>query len=240
MVEGLRTIGRCSCQRVRDRVEIWNRAGVPSRHAQDSVQTWRTLPGTADAYASARAFLDGFPADPAGARGLLFWGEPGRGKTHLLVAVLRELVLARGVAARFIEFSHLLGELREGFSEQRSDRNIMNELAAVPVLAIDELGKGKGSEWELSVIDELISRRYNANGCTLATTNFMPTYQEQRGPRSANLAAASLYSGPLSARPGIPNLGDRVGERVCSRLMEMCAFQQVQGQDYRMMKGSLR
>ena len=30
------------------------------------------------------------------------------------------------------------------------------------MLAIDELGKGRMTDWELTIIDEVISRRYNA------------------------------------------------------------------------------
>ena len=93
-------------------------------------------------------------------------GPVGRGKTHLMVGLLRELVFRHGVEVRFIEFSRLLSILREGYSSGRSDAGVLSELAAVPVLAIDELGKGRLTDWELAIIDEVISRRYNAMGCT--------------------------------------------------------------------------
>ena len=31
-----------------------------------------------------------------------------------------------------------------------------------PFWAIDEIGKGRLTEWEMSIIDDIISRRYNA------------------------------------------------------------------------------
>ena len=91
------------------------------------------------------------------------------------------------------------------------------------MLGIDELGKGRMTDWELSVIDELVSRRYNAMACTLGTTNFLP------GP-------------PKGALTGTPDgrhaqtLGDRVGQRVYSRLREMGEFIEVGGADYREFK----
>ena len=82
------------------------------------------------------------------------------------------MIFRHGVAVRFMEFSRLLSLLKEGYSEGRSDAPVLTELAEVEVLA-DELGKGRLSDWELTIIDEVVSR-YNAMGCTLATTNYVP------------------------------------------------------------------
>lgn len=50
----------------------------------------------------------------------------------------------------------------------------LTELAEVPLRAIDERGKGRLTDWERAIIDEVISRRSNAMRCTLATTNHEP------------------------------------------------------------------
>ena len=154
--------------------------------------------------------------------GLFLYGDVGRGKTHLLVGLVRALILEKGVAARFMEFSRLLGVLKEGFSAGRSGTDLMSELAEVPVLAIDELGKGRMTDWELTVIDEIVSRRYNAMRCTLATTNYEPA-----APTGAQIGNPALLAGPAQT------LGDRVGERVWSRIREMGIFVPVKGKDFR-------
>ena len=69
-------------------------------------------------------------------------GDVGRGKTHLMVAMIRELIFRHGIPCRFIEFSRLLSMLKEGYSSGRSDAPLLSDLSEIPVLAIDELGKG--------------------------------------------------------------------------------------------------
>jgi len=232
---------RCRCRLLPDRAEVFNRIGLPAHYAQADFQSFsngalkmRAARGDDAAseklgpftrvYAWANAF------DPAREnRGLVLTGKVGRGKTHLLAALLRHLTLEKGVRTRFIEFTRLLADLRAGFDEGRSGADLLNALVEVPVLAIDELGKGRMTDWELSVVDELISRRYNALRCTLGTTNFSPG--EPTGALPTNLAL-----GEAAPRQ---TLGDRIGERPWSRLNEMVDFVEVGGPDVRELKRSL-
>ena len=83
-------------------------------------------------------------------------------------------------------------------------------------MVIDELGKGRGSDWELSVLDELISKRYNAKRTTMFTTNY-----GIEGPAKTGDSPAS------------ESLVERVGVRIHSRLMEMCQPIRLVGRDQR-------
>jgi DNA replication protein DnaC len=226
-VEGVVTLGRCRCQQRVDRCAIFNRAHIPGRYAKTTLVSFASGANRISDMEKSRAlaevftWMNGF--DPKGeSRGLILHGPVGRGKTHLLVGVLRTLIFSHGVQARFIEFSRLLGMLKEGYSAGRSDSRVLSELAQVPVLGIDELGKGRLTDWELTVIDEVISRRYNGLGCTLGTTNYTPAAPSGNGP--ANLARDENK---------VQTLGDRVDARVYSRLREMCDFAEVGGVDYR-------
>lgn len=227
---GVITMGRCRCQKLPDRIQIFNRAGLPARFveatfvsfAQEPSGQLKDLdPSGIMALGGCSQWVDSFQPEVEN-RGIVLHGPVGRGKTHLLVALLRELIFRHGVEVRFIEFSRLLSMLKQGYSSGKSDAGVLGELATVPVLAIDELGKGRLSDWELAVIDEVISRRYNAMGCTLATTNYAPG--EATGFESANLSTAK---GPSQ------KLVDRVGERVYSRLCQVVDFIEVSGKDHR-------
>jgi DNA replication protein DnaC len=129
---------------------------------------------------------------------------------------------------RFVEFSHLILALKAGFSTKTSTTAILDPLLDVEVLAIDELGKGRCTDWELAVVDELISRRYNAMATILATTNYPPKLGHRRppnamqGPANLSVSSGSQYT-----------LAERIGDRVFSRLMEMAELQEVHGHDYR-------
>ena len=223
-VDGVLRTGRCRCNMLPDRARLFSDAGIPTRHARSTFASFRhdpvELPGIAPAYHASLSWVeDHLPGQES--RGLVLHGDVGVGKTHLLVAIVRALTLHHGVRARFIEFSHLLSQIKAGFDAGKGESQVLGPLVRVPVLAIDELGKGRGSDWEVTIIDTLISQRYNAMRTTLATTNYMPV--AATGTSAPNLAGFS--SGPA--------LVDRVGERVFSRLREMCQFVPVRGEDYR-------
>lgn len=228
--EGVLLSGRCRCRQLHDRIDHFNWAQVPARHAEATIAGF-----VHGALQHDKEKLDALQKgvnpwmdaiDLSKLRGLVLHGPVGRGKTHLLVGITRDLVFKHGAVVRFVEFSRLLGQLKEAYSRGEGDTQLLTELAEVPILAIDELGKGRLTDWELAIIDEIISRRYNAMRCTLATTNYEP--KVATGVREVNLA---MVEGSRQT------LGDRVGDRVFSRLREMASFVYVGGIDMRPVLG---
>ncbi len=219
-MRGVQRVGRCRCQKIPDRVILYNRAQIPARYAESTMATFRTdLPDARAGWTMCRNWLDRYRPGEENA-GLILSGEPGRGKTHLLSAVLRELIFQHGVSCRFVEFTHLISSIKEGFDRKESEATTLTPLVRVPVLAVDELGKGRRTEFEVAVLDEIITRRYNARGTLLATTNYPLT-------RRAQPAAATL------ALPGLESLSERLGDRIFSRLKESNTMITVGGEDYR-------
>jgi DNA replication protein DnaC len=207
---------------VRARLAQFDALQIPARMADTERSTFQPVGKEAMQLLSASSqWMDAF--DPATRdQGLILYGDVGRGKTHILVGLLRELVMQHGVHARFIEFSHLLNELKHGFDKGEGASQRIEPLIAADVLGIDELGKGRATEFEMAVVDELVTRRYNAGRTILATTNYYPG--PPTGRHAANLADAAGTQ---------PRLADRVGERVYSRLRETCSFVHVGGDDFR-------
>jgi DNA replication protein DnaC len=213
---------RCVCAVISRRMSLFDEAFIPARHAGSTLASFTTnskeqnlLLGRTMRYP--REFRPGEPN-----RGLVLYGDVGRGKTHLTCALVRELVLEHGVSARFIEFSHLVQDLKVAFERGEGAADLLDPLVRVEVLAIDELGKGRNTEFEGTIVDEVVSRRYNAERVLIATTNYAP------GP-SSGFATANLAQPARTA----PRLVDRLGPRVYSRLEEMCEFLEVTGEDYR-------
>jgi DNA replication protein DnaC len=114
------------------------------------------------------------------------------------------LSLQFGVQCKYVEFSLLMQAMKERISEKTSDGDIKSPLRTVPVLAVDELGKVRGTEWELSELDALVAFRYQTGKTTLFASNF-----DER------------------------ELEKRVGGRIFSRLKERCRFMNVSGDDFR-------
>jgi DNA replication protein DnaC len=216
---------RCVCQAVLSRMKAFDLVGIPARHADSTrmnfVVNSKHQTGVLQAVTK---YLNDYDRDREN-RGLVFTGEVGRGKTHLLVALVRELVFRKGVSARFVEFSHLLADLKAGFDTGRGAAELLEPLVRVDVLAIDELGKGRNTDFESTVVDELVSRRYNAMRPLLATTNYPA--ERATGRAVANMADVQV------GNSGLPSLVDRIGDRVFSRLRETCDFVEVKGDDFR-------
>jgi DNA replication protein DnaC len=214
-------VRRCDCVRAEARKRVFDDAKIPGRYWAATLASFdkKNAPqaeARANAYAS--SFKVGEPH-----RGLVFHGPVGRGKTHLMVALLRELILRYGVTARFVEFSHLLSDIKFSF-DRGGTADIVEPLATVDILAIDELGKGRNTEFEGTVIDEIVTRRYNAGRTILGTSNYAT------GPATGRAAPNPAED---DAQRVMPTLVDRVGERVYSRLRETTDFVEMKGEDFR-------
>ena len=214
------------CGSLNTRIQKFNLAEIPSRYFKS--ETGVTLASYAALYSDGnnmpignlkivharlskwtRAFV---PGDT----GIILHGEIGTGKTHLMSLILRELTLEKGITCRFIEFSHLLTLLKAQYDRGLGVSQILEKLVNIDVLAIDELGKAGRTEWELSILDELISKRYNRDCSTLFTTNELIT-----PPKNPKMAQETQ------------TLRERVGNRIFSRLHEMTDFIEVQARDFR-------
>lgn len=223
----------CSCLDVDARIALYNEARVPRRYVTASLFRFpagaldgrgRPAPvGTDGVNASlTRALVDlgrrthGFePGD----RGIGLTGPVGCGKTHLVAGLVRALTLDNGVPCRFVEFTHLLAELRAGFDQGKGTAETIAHVVDVPVLVIDELGKGLTTEWQLAVLDELVSKRYNAEVTTFFTSNY---------PVEKSSHAASSRE-----RFEVTTLEERIGARMFSRLLEMSDIIAIDAPDYR-------
>ena len=90
-IDGVKRIARCRCQKIPDRLALFNKARIPARHSQASFESFDkdlpdTMPGFVAAYKWVNSFKRGLPQ-----RGLVLHGSVGRGKTHLLVSSIRLL-----------------------------------------------------------------------------------------------------------------------------------------------------
>lgn len=203
-------VTRCACRAVQDRARRFDAAEIPARYANSTLDSFDPqLTGKPALFMLRKYVADHRPGEPN--RGFILWGPVGRGKTHLAVGALRALIFQHGVSARFVEFSHLLADIKTTFGVSGAAAEVLRPLVECDILLIDELGKGRNTEFEGTVLDEIVSRRYNAGSTILGTTNYEPSAATGRA--TANLAD------PKRTQPTLP---DRVGERVYSRLTDIC------------------
>jgi DNA replication protein DnaC len=199
-------------------------ARIPERHRECTLENFVTK-GTAhrslaEARMKAAGFVRAYPTDQFG-NGLLFIGPCGVGKTHLAAGILHALITEYGVAGRFVDCKELLKEIQNTYSSstEQTERQVLKPALDAEVLVLDELGAARRTDWVSDMIEHLLNMRYNDRKTTIITTNL--PYASAGGGGGAREAARQ------------ETLGDRIGERMLSRLGEMCVVVEMDGPDYR-------
>jgi DNA replication protein DnaC len=214
------------------------RARIPRRYEHCDFENFDTDPyvdgrDAADwnrRLAQARLVVEAFARNyPAGGEtGLLLMGGCGVGKTHLAVAALKEL-MQRGHDARFYDYRELLKEIQASYDPDHpvSEMGVLEPVFEAEVRLLDDLGASKPSPWALETIGHILNKRYNEKRVTLLTTNYLDT-AEPTAPTPIRMP-----SGQAVAPAREDSLTERLGQRVRSRLYEMCRTIEIASPDYR-------
>src|ERR1700691_1425298 len=227
--DGERYAQPCSCRLQLQAARLLKRAGIPKRYEHCTLDTFEPGYGEADqslpaAYMRARQFVTGYPVTAEG-RGLLLTGPVGVGKTHLAVGIVQALVVEKGVRALFCDYRELLKRIQESYNPQvlSTELQILTPVFEAEVLILDELGAQKPTDWVWDTVALILNTRYNDKRTTLITTNY---------PNAPAALAQQRTAGPNNAMRE-ETLGDRIGERMRSRLAEMCVEVKMRGNDLR-------
>ena len=204
---------RCRCRTQDVHTKLVESARIPRRYERCSFSNYQPANNNASqlrAYQYAWRLAQEYPAVD---RGLLFMGPVGVGKTHLSVAILRELIEKKGINCLFYEFGSLLKEVQNSYNpiSQSSELNVLDPVFNAEVLVLDELGASKPTDWVRDTIMQIINTRYNDKRLTIFTTNYLDEHHSEHD----------------------EILNERIGIRVRSRLYEMCRTVSVEGEDYR-------
>jgi len=217
----------CECQEMLREERRMAAAHIPERYRHYTLDGYETAFRGADsslgrAHLTARKFVEAYPVDTAG-KGLLFTGSIGVGKTHLAVGVLRRLVQERGVKGLFCDYRELLKSIQNSYNPQvqTTELELLKPVFAAEVLVLDDLGAQKPNEWVWDTVALILNTRYNDKQTTIITTNY-PDLPAGGGSQTEAERAAREQS-----------LGDRIGDRMRSRLAEMCVRVEMTGEDFR-------
>ena len=209
-VEG-KGVRPCKC-RIEARTELLlQQARIPNRYSKCSFDNFEPrCISVQRASMNSRKFVEEYPLVDVG---LLYLGGCGVGKTHLAVAVLKELIL-KGIPGLFYDFRDLLKEIQDSYNPNThtSELKVLSPVYDAEVLVLDELGATKPTEWVQETMTHIINKRYNERKITIFTSNYL------------DIKIDNAYDETLS---------DRVGVRLLSRLHEMCRSILIEGDDYR-------
>jgi len=136
--------------------------------------------------------------------GLFLTGSNGTGKTHLAIAIMRELILDDHLSCYFIKVPDLLLNIREHIANGLSEKDIIEKYKEYDYLFLDELGVEKVSEWVLQDLYLILDGRSGALKPTIITSNL-----------------------------GLEEIEEHIGSRFVSRIVEMCKSVVMEFDDWR-------
>lgn len=102
------------------------------------------------------------------AENVLAFGLPGVGKTHLLAAVGRELVLTRGLSVYFTS-THRLVERLLGAKQALGMESLLKKLDRFEVVILDDIGYVQQSREEMEVLFTFLSERYERRSLMISS-----------------------------------------------------------------------
>jgi DNA replication protein DnaC len=194
--EQTRTTAACRCrpQRIAERRARRLSSKIPERFIGVSFDREPIAGMDPHVVAEVRRYVGELDDNLDAGRGLWFMGDVGTGKTSLAMLVAKSALERRRTVAIY-SVPRLLSELRRSMNEdaETSFLDLVDALASVDLLQLDDLGAEKSSEWVLEQLYAIINARYEERKAIVLTTNLDPAQLE-----------------------------DQITERTVSRLVEMC------------------
>jgi len=220
-------VKRCECFLHSQSDRLLEMSGIPARHSGCSFSNYKTNGNSAQEFAklAIEKWADEYPLNRTG---LLVVGRCGVGKTHLAVSAIKRIA-GKGIHCLFSDYRELLKQIQNSYnpSVQATELEVLRPVFETEVLLLDDLGAVKPSEWVWDTVSLILNTRYNANSTTIVTSNFELDDSDLDDPE----ADTPLTRVQAATRP--ETLRDRIGERMISRLFEMCRIIAVPGKDYR-------
>ena len=158
--------------RRRERAARYRAAGLPLRFWERDFEGYRTrTPEQRKALATVRRYAEQFGALAERGTCLLLCGGSGTGKTHLAVALAKNL-LEEGYDVRYGGVRPLLREIRETWGTPGArESKAIGRLIEHDLLILDEVGMQFGSDAELLLLFDVLNGRYEALRPTVLASN---------------------------------------------------------------------
>jgi DNA replication protein DnaC len=210
---GLSGAERCDCASSNRARDLKEGAHIPPNYEHASLENFvlpRDNPTARDGLGTAllqvRGFVREYPQSDH--PGLLLAGDPGAGKTHLAVGVMKAL-MDKGHQCVFFDYRNLIERIRASWdvAAGAGDRNAYSTALEAEVLVLDDLAAHRVIDWVQDTIESIITHRCNHRKTLIATTNLddpdVTGYRED-------------------SKVSRKTLAESIGPRARSRLFEMC------------------
>ena len=221
----------CDCRRSNTGARPLDAARIPLRFRGCTLQSYETRNDSQrNALQLAFSLVEHYPAVD---KGLLLTGGVGVGKTHLAVAILRDLIMRKGINCLFYESGSLLKAIQDSYNpvSQTSEMRVLAPVYQAEILALDELGATVPTSWVRDTLYQIINTRYNNKKLTIFTTNYPDEARVSTESEEGDVTQRRSFA--VSRIRELTTLEERIGTPLRSRLYEMCKKVLIEGEDYR-------
>ena len=223
----------CECRRSNSGSRSLEAARIPPRFRECSFHNYYPKNDSQYfAHSFASRLVEEYPAVESG---LLFMGTVGVGKTHLAIAILKELIARKGVGCLFYESGSLLKTIQDSYNpvSETSEMRVMAPVYQAEVLVLDELGATVPTNWVRDTMYQIINTRYNNKKLTIFTTNYLDEARAGEDDSESDTAKRRSRTFTSARIQEMTTLEERIGTPLRSRLYEMCKKVMIEGEDYR-------
>lgn len=154
------------------RYNRWSEHEVGKRFQNSSFENFQIDEKNKSVFNFIKIFSDNFGSFLERGTGYVIMGNPGNGKTHLAVSVMKKLT-EKGYSVAFVNASSLIGKFKEyeSFFTQETLDDFVRFLTVPDLLILDDLGANRWSDLTKDYIYKVIDARYKEMKPILVTTN---------------------------------------------------------------------
>jgi DNA replication protein DnaC len=195
--EATNTATDCSCRPIRVSRAKARRleARLPQRYRDVAFERFPVTEMPQPVVAEVRRYTRDVGANLNEGRGVWLFGDVGTGKTTLAMLVSKA-ALAAGRTVAIYSLPRLLNLLREAIGSDDGKLDLLDRLATVDLLHLDDVGAENSTDWVLEQLYSIVNTRYEEQRALVVTSNLGPE-----------------------------ELGEQIGERTVSRMLELCPVQ---------------
>lgn len=201
--DGREMARQCQCLKAEILEGRLKSAAIPEEFKTKSFTNYIQDPDNKRAYLAAYEYVKQWGDKP---KGIIFNGSVGTGKTHLMAAIINNLMVKKQILPIFVNTPELIAELREAQFKNGEDSltNKLNKIKNCTLVCFDDLAKERMTDWVREQYYRIVNHRYINKLPVLITTNC-----------------------------SMDELGEKLGDATASRLTAMCEVIEIKGRDRR-------
>lgn len=155
-------------RREREVIEKLRKLSLMDKRLEDArFQSAVVVKQNEKAFKIARRYVDKWNEVLENNQGLLFWGAPGTGKSHIAACIANEL-LDKGVSVMMTSCIRLTDMI---LHSDEAEEDILRRMNMAKLLVLDDIGAERGTEYSLERMYSIIDSRYRSCLPLIVTTN---------------------------------------------------------------------